>query len=238
MRRVTRFTLWILLPALCLVPRVASAQLFDNRAWSTYLHAFTCRDLLCLGDTVWMATGEAGLLRYVRSAGTWTPITREPNGIAGNTLNALALDRSGNLYAAVPGKGVSRLDRDGRWSLINAFDGLPSDTALTLRAQGDTVWMGTTRGLALWNGTTIAGSIPHRGTISPFASNAINGIAITGDTMFVSTPPAVYLARLSQRLATWTAIPNGLPLNAEVFGIATDGRNLTAVASGQNPSNP
>ena len=54
MHRVARLALSLLLPALCTLPRVASAQ-FDSRAWTTYLHAQTCRDLICLRDTVWIA---------------------------------------------------------------------------------------------------------------------------------------------------------------------------------------
>jgi len=234
MHRVTRLALSLLLPALCLLPRAASAQ-FDNRAWTTYLHAQTCRDLIALRDTVWIATGEAGLVRYARSTGTWSSFTREPSGLAGNILQALTFDAAGNLFAAVPGKGVSRLGLDGRWSLINEFDGLPSDTALVMRAQGDTVWIGTTRGLALWNGSVLAGSIPDRGTVSPFASDQINGIGITGDTMFVATPAGVYIGLLSQRPIGWTLINTGLPLNPNVTSLATDGHNVTVVASGTNP---
>jgi hypothetical protein len=235
MHRVARLALSSLLLALCTLPRAASAQ-FDNRAWTTYLHAQTCRDLICLRDTVWIATGEAGLVRYARSTDSWSSITREPSGLAGNSLQSIVSDASGNLFVAVPGKGVSRLDTDGRWSLINQFDGLPSDTALVMRAQGDTVWIGSTRGLALWNGSVIAGSIPDRGTASPFGNDRITGIGITGDTMFVSTPVGVYLGRKSERLTTWTQINNGLPLNPNVSSLATDGRTVTVVASGTNPS--
>jgi hypothetical protein len=214
----------------------------DARAqgqWTTYLHMSTANDLLVLGDTVWIATGEAGLVRYQRSSGTWSTITREPSGLAGNNVRAIVFDGSGNLFAAVPGKGVSRLGRDGRWSLINAFDGLPSDTVLAMRAQGDTVWMGTTRGLALWDGEAVAGSVPDLGTPSPFSNNNVNGVAITGDTLFVSTPNAIYLARLSQRLRTWTEITGTIGLtNLNVRGIATNGRELLALASGQSVSNP
>src|SRR5262245_4304917 len=234
MLRVARLALLIVLPALCLLPRAATAQ-FDNRAWTTYLHAKTCRDVLCTGDTVWLATGEAGLLRYVRSSDTWSSITREPNGLAGNSLQCMTFDRRGNLFVGVPGKGVSRLDTDGRWSLINEFDGLPSDTALVMRAQGDTVWIGTTRGLSLWNGTTLAGSIPDRGIDTVvFANPQINVIAITGDTMIVGTPAGAYYARKSERLAHWTAINGGLPINPDVRSVATDGRTVTVVAAGKN----
>ena len=235
MHRVARLALLILLPALCLLPRAASAQ-FDSRAWTTYLHAQTCRDLLCLRDTVWVATAEAGLVRYIPSTDSWSSTTREPNGLAGNSLQALTFDAQGRLFVAVPGKGVSRLDKDGRWSLINQFDGLPSDTALTMRAQGDTVWIGTTRGLALWNGNVIAGSIPSRGTPSPFGSDQISGIGFTGDIMFVSTPVGVYTARKSERLATWTRINVGLPINPNVTSLAGNDTTVTVVASGKNSS--
>ena len=229
MHRIARLALSLLLPALCLLPRAASAQT-DNRAWTTYLHAETCRDILAVGDTVYLATGEAGLVRYDRAADSWSSTTREPNGLAGNSLQALTFDATGNLFVSVPGKGVSKLDRDGKWSLINEFDGLPSDTALVLRAQGDTVWIGTTRGLALWNGSVLAGSIPARGTVSPFGSDQINGIGFTGDTMFVATPVGVYFAHKSLRLTDWTQINAGFPANPNVTSLATDGHNVTVIA--------
>ena len=178
-----------LMPALSLLLALTLAPTVRAQGqWTTYLHFKSCNDLIALRDTVWFATGEAGLVQYFRSTDTWSSITRAPNGLAGNTVTAITYDRSGNLYAAVPGKGVSRLDTNGHWSLLNAFDGLPSDTTLALRAQGDTVWIGTTRGLAFWDGRTVAGSIPDLGTPSPFVDNHINGIAVTGDTLMVSTP--------------------------------------------------
>lgn len=227
-----------MLLAMGLLAAIVSPVLAQGR-WATYLRMKTCTDLIPLRDTVWVATREAGLLRYSRALDQWSSITREPSGLASNRVDAITFDRSGNLYCSVPGKGISRLDPDGRWSLINAFDGLPSDTVTVLRAQGDTIWIGTTRGLAVWDGETIAGSIPDRGTASPFIDDRINGICITGDTMFVSSPKGVHLARLSQRLATWQLINTGLPVGPayNIVGIATNGRDLLGLASGQNPQN-
>ena len=111
MRHLAVFSLVFLLSGAG--PRAARAQTTFG-AWATYLHVSSCRDMICLGDTVWMATGEAGLVRYVRSTGTWSSIAREPGGLSGNSIHAITFDRSGNLFAAVPGKGVSRLDTDGR----------------------------------------------------------------------------------------------------------------------------
>ena len=230
-----------ILPLLLVIPSVVHAK----GLWTTYLHTRSCNDIIAMRDTVWLATGEAGLVRYFRSTDTWASITAEPSGLAGNNVQAIAFDRGGNLFASVPGKGVGRLGTDGRWSLLNTFDGLPSDSALTLRAQGDTVWIGTTRGLALWDGRTVAGSVPDLGTPSPFVDNNINGIEVVGDTLFISNPKGVQFARLSQRLATWTLINNGLPLDGSlpgqgfsVRGLASDGKVVLALASGLNPGNP
>src|SRR5262249_19973469 len=101
---------------------------------------------------------------------------------------------------------------------------------------------GTTRGLAIWDGATIAGAVPDLGTPSPFieGNNNINGIAFTGDTIFVSSPRGVQLARLSERIGHWTFINNNLPVDRpappatflNVSGPACDGHNLFATASG------
>ena len=217
----------------------AAASARAEGLWSTHLRMTLVQDVLALRDTVWLATQDAGIVRYQRSTGTWSSITREPGGLAGNDVRAITFDRSGNLFAAVPGKGLSRLDLVARWSLINAFDGLPSDTVLALRAHGDTIWIGTTRGLAFWDGETVAGSVPDLGTTSPFTNNSINGIAIIGDTLVASNPDGIYVARLSERLGTWTLVSSTIQLTDKVVhGIASDGRDLLALVSGKNINNP
>ena len=139
-------------------PAVASG------AWSTYIRMESCNDLFALGDTVWLATNEAGLLRYLRTRRVFESVTREPSGLASNVVKAITFDRSGRLWAGTAGKGASRLSPAGTWDLVNAFDGLPSDSVNVLRADGDTIWIGTTRGIALWNGKLIAGSVPDLGS--------------------------------------------------------------------------
>ena len=65
-----------------------------------------------------------------------------PGGLASNAVTSLAYDRSGRLWAGTAGMGVSRLSADGaRWDLVNAFDGLPSDSVTVVRADGDTIWI-------------------------------------------------------------------------------------------------
>ncbi len=220
--------LWLTALAVVSVTATASA----SGAWTTYLRMYTCHDLVATRDVVWMATGEAGLIRYRRGESRFETIVREPGGLASNHITSIAFDRSGRLWAGTPGKGVSRLSADGRdWALVNAFDGLPSDSVTTLFADGDTIWIGTTRGIALWDGREIAGSVPDLGTPSPFANNFVTGLVVLGDTLFVGTSSGVYLARLSQQLATWSTVNTGL-LSTAIVAMATDGTEVFALANG------
>ena len=203
-------------------------------AWTSYLRMESCSDMLAFADTVWLASGEAGVVRYLRSAGGWDSFTHEPGGLAGNATGPLAFDRSGNLWVGVQGRGLSRLAPDRtHWVLFNGFDGLPSDTITVLRPQGDTLWIGTAHGLALWDGHEIAGSVPDVGQPPPFANPTITGIVVYGDTLFVSTPAGIYLSRISRQLQGWTVADSGL-IGPNVFGLAYDGRTLMALSTKPN----
>jgi ligand-binding sensor domain-containing protein len=218
----------LLLGAAMLVP----AHTARAGAWSTWIKMVTTNDMIALRDTVYLATGEAGILRYLRAGDRFESVTREPGGLAGNNVSALAFDRSGRLWAGTAGKGVSRLAAGStNWDLVNAFDGLPSDSVTVLRADGDTVWVGTTRGIALWNGHQVAGSVPDISTTSPFRSNFVTGIVVRGDLLFVATRDGLWLARLSQNLAAWREVDTGLP-NLAIDGLGSDGQSLFAVSAG------
>ena len=208
-------------------------------AWSTFIRANTYYDLLAEGDTVWCATGEAGLLMYQRRDSSFVSITREPSGLASNHLSALLRDRTGRLWVGTLGAGASRLSADGKkWDLVNRFDGLPSDSVTSFAARGDTLLIGTTRGIALWNGVEIAGALPDGFNPSPFTNGSdwITGIVIHGDSAWVSTQLGVYQSRFSQGLTTWT--PQTVADNIEVRpfqGIAADDTTVIALTDGGTP---
>lgn len=216
------------LAALAFLPPPALA----DGAWSTYMRLRTCTDMIALTDTVWLASREAGIVRYLRFEDRFESVTREPGGLASNNVTSLAFDRSGQLWAGTPGKGASRLARgSSAWNLVNAFDGLPSDSVNVLRATGDSVWIGTQGGLALWNGKQVAGSVPDLGTPSPFRSNMIRGVVLVHDSLFVGTADGMYVSLLSAGLATWDTMEVGLA-NRNVFSMATDGHEVFALANG------
>lgn len=200
-----------------------------NGAWQTHVRVRDFSDLLVTDAAVWCATSEAGLLRFDRAARTWSSIVKEPGALASNQLTCLTYDRVGRLWVGTRGAGVSRLEADGSgWELVNAFDGLPVDSVITMIATGDTLWIGTRQGIALWDGRQVLGSLPDGNTLSfdtTFAVPAITGVAVLGDTLWLASQRGVGFARLSTNLTDWRPANAGLP-NDEVDRMVSDGREL------------
>ncbi|MBI1798694.1 MAG: hypothetical protein HYR73_03295, partial [Candidatus Eisenbacteria bacterium] len=219
MRRARLATLLVLL--LILMPASARA----SGGWKTFQRPYTFHDLLATSDTIWCATQEAGLLIYHRATGNFTPESREPGRLVSNNLTSLAMSRSGSLWIGTRDAGVGRLDRDGSWGVLNAFDGLPSLSVNVVRAEGDTLWIGTDAGIALYNGTEISGRLPDAGGPSPFLSNNVTAIAVRGDSLWVGTARGAYYSRVSTGLATWNSVSTGQAPDT-VHALATDGRNV------------
>ena len=215
-------------PAL-FAPTLAGA----DGAWTTYQRATTFVDLLPTPSAVWCATSQAGLLRFDRSTRAFETISRQPGGLASNHLASLAFDRSGRLWVATTDAGVSRLSADGlTWGLVNDFDGLPSLKGTVVEAHGDTVWIGTEGGLALWNGREVSGALPDGVNPSPFASDFITGIAQDGDSLWVTTTAGAYRGSIASHLSSWVAVNTGLPV-LNVDALASDGTDLFALANTQ-----
>ncbi len=225
-------TRWLAAACLRAAPPAAAAA---TGAWQTHLRVRDFTDLIVTGDAVWCATAEAGLLRFDRVTRRFQAITREPGTIASNHLTSLAFDRVGRLWVGTFESGVSRRAADGTtWELVNAFDGLPGDSVTTITVAGDTLWIGTRGGIALWDGRQVLGSLPDGNTVSfdtTFAIPAITGIVQLGDTLWLSTPRGVGFARATTNLTDWRKANAGLPTLA-VEHLASDGQALFAQAGG------
>lgn len=224
-RRVT-----LVLAALLLVPGAASA----DGAWTSFLYPTDFPDLVATGSEVWATTREGGLLHLDRATGTLARTVREPGGLASNQLSRIALDRSGRLWVGTAGSGVSRLraDRSG-WDVVNRLDGLPSDSVTAVVAVGDTVWIGTTGGVVLWNGHEVSGALPDPNNVSfdtTFVRPIVTGIVQIGDTLWLATRAGVGFARLSTGLTDWRKANQGLS-NLELEDLAWNGRELVVSGS-------
>jgi len=224
--RLVRLGLALLLAAAAF-PAVAAAG-----AWTTYLRAKIYSDLVARGDTLWCASLDGGLLRYVSAADRFESIPREPGGLASQALTALEFDRLGRLWVGTRDQGVSRLSADGgRWDLISELDGLPRGEVHALRAVGDTMLIGTEHGVALWNGWEIAGSVPQGVNPSPFASDVVTGVVLRGDSLWVSTGKGLYVSPASSGLTSW-ALADAAFANTALLALAWDGSTLMTVVGG------
>jgi hypothetical protein len=209
---MTRAIIRLAAAAVLLAPGAASGA----GAWRTYVRPSSFAAVVAEGDTVWCASRDAGLLAFSTARRTFVSNLHEPNGLASNGLTALALDRSRRMWLGTNGTGVSVLAADrGSWTLVNHIDGLPSDAINTLTAQGDSMWIGTTAGLAVWDGDEISGHLPD-GSNAPFANDNTSG--------------GIYTALQSQRLETWTQANVGL-ISLAVTRLVDNGATLFAVAS-------
>jgi hypothetical protein len=223
--------IWIRFLWAALACVAAAGPASSQGAWRTYQHPGDFTDLIALPDEVWGATSEGGLLRFDRTSRTFDEIHRQVGGLASNRLSSLALGPEGQLWVGTEGGGLSRLSPDRiSWSLVNGFDGLPSDSVLSLEPQGDTLWIGTTRGVALWNGREISGSLPDPNALTfdtTFANVSITGIVVFGDELWLSTRGGIGMAHISTGLSDWrkrnTAIAS---LNIE--NLASDGTSIVA----------
>jgi hypothetical protein len=201
-------------------------------AWTTYLRAKVYSDLVAQGDTIWCASLDGGLLRYLQAADRFESIAREPGGLASQALTALEFDRTGRLWVGSLDRGVSRLGPDGKsWDLISELDGLPGGEVHVLRTVGDTMLIGTEHGVALWNGSEIVGAVPEGVNPSPFASDVISGVVLRGDSLWVSTAKGLYVSRASTGLSSW-ALADAAFANTALLALAWDGSTLMTVAGG------
>src|SRR5262249_23677165 len=105
----------------------------------------------------------------------------------------------------------------------------PSTTINSLTPEGDSLWIGTTAGLALWDGATVLGTIPDP-TNTPFANNDVTGIVVASDTVYVSTLSGVYRSTKTTPTDS-TSMTGGLPDSPTVEYLVSDGRDLFAYSS-------
>ena len=218
---------WLVAVLLLAAPSSAHAA----GAWRSYLRPTTISAALAEADTLWCVSRDAGLVQYRPSTHAFKSYVREPNGLASNRLSSVALDRSRRMWLGTYGSGASVLSSNREsWALVNVFDGLPSDSVNALTAEGDSMWIATTRGIAVWDGHDIGGVLPDGVNPSPFASDNISGLVRRGDTVWVATRAGVYRSLLSQGLTRWATQNIGLNSLA-IDELVSDGQTLFARAN-------
>ncbi len=209
------------------VPRALESGLFallvlfatpaSAARWDTYNNANSLNSVKAVAGATWCAS-DLGLHRYDALTGAFTRYSKAPTQLASNAIAEVDVDAAGNTWFGTRDKGVSVLTALGEWRALTAFDGLPSEAVTCLEPSPVGMWVGTTGGLALFDGFTLSAVWPDGVNPSPFVSNVINAIAIVGDSAYIATSDGVYVTRSSEGV-TWQRRVSGL-LSTNVRAIA------------------
>ena len=152
-----------------------------------------------IGDlTVWQGSLTAGTLGglLLLPPGSDEPakILAAPGGLPSNRILSVLRSPSNSLWAGTAGRGLARLTTSGGYRrTLTTFDGLPSDRVQALAAYGDSVWVGTSGGVALFTEQPSSGQVALRrsdnaaSTGGALVSDDVLAFARTGDTLWVGT---------------------------------------------------
>ena len=124
---------------------------------------FTAARLLRDRDgNLWIGTSDAGLVHF---HGGRTDVLNQADGLSGDFITALMIDREGNIWVATDG-GLDRF-REFAVSTLSLNQGLSNASILSVLADRDgSVWLSTRRGLNRWN----------KGQITVFGDSRMNGL--------------------------------------------------------------
>lgn len=143
--------------------------------------------------SVALATG-GGLVLYDPAAGSFRKILRTSTGLPSNDILCLAVTASGSLWAGTADAGIARLTPGGAFRrTLRSFDGLPSDRVQTLYVRGDSVWVGTAGGVALFTESAASGQATLRRvdtgatTAGGLVSDRVNAFQLVADTLWTAT---------------------------------------------------
>ena len=166
-----------------------------------------------------------GIVTIAPATGVTTKILRSQGGLPSNTVLSTEVSPSGALWAGTAEEGIARLRPDGTFRrTLSSFDGLPSDRVQALYARGDTVWVGTSGGVALFTESPATGQIgltrvyTNASTSGALAGNDVRAFVQVGDTLWCAT-----MSGLSTFAAgVWVARNTALAIPATSFALYAD----------------
>ncbi len=185
-----------LVPVLALVataaapdPADAATKLFiRNHVGSNEIHGLTA------WQGVLTAATTGGVVTVAMPAGPLGKILASPGGLPMNRTLAVTTSPSGDLWIGTSGAGLARTTPAGGWRrTLTTFDGLPSDRVQAFLRAGDSVWVGTSGGAALFEETpsnalvTLRRSDSNASTAGGLVSDDVRAFALIRDTLWVGT---------------------------------------------------
>ena len=211
-----------ILPVLLLLflPLSANAE----GVWTHYYSANQILDIICEGDYVWLGTTN-GVVKRNRHDGSYVRYTMK-DGLAGNSVGALYIDRTGRKWFATEG-GLSCFD-GGEWETFTDAKGLPLNTITSMTQDHDGVmWFGTVN-----NGVLCFDGIEWKKYSKSDGLGAIGTGDVEVDKENVKWFTIGYgVASFDGKVWKRYTQEDGLP-DAPVWNIAIDGEGVKWLATG------
>ncbi|MFH0777360.1 MAG: hypothetical protein V2A71_01890, partial [Candidatus Eisenbacteria bacterium] len=178
--------------------------------WTTHVNSYDVRSVAVEGSLVWGAT-TGGAVRYDPASRSFIKLVRERSGaLVSNELSCVAVGDGGRLWLGTAGWGLNLLYRDG-WTLFaEGFTDLPSNNIRCLSSNGGSLWVGTSNGLALFEGSTLSGAYDVSSTSGGIPNNVINDVRVVADTVWCATEGGVGRGVKSGGVYTWQVVNGGL----------------------------
>jgi ligand-binding sensor domain-containing protein len=194
--------------------------------WTTYTSGNVVTEAAVDERTgeLWAAT-KGGVVRWRPRAGTYVKYT-VADGLADNTVYAVAIDPAGGDRWFGTGGGVSRLTATGKWLTYTTSDGLSHNVVFDIaieRTSGD-LWFATYNGVSrrsaagIWSRVDIG---PRLGSVTELLVQAVVPDERTGDTWFALGEAQGARRRAADGSLTIYTSADGLPsdtVNAVALG--------------------
>jgi ligand-binding sensor domain-containing protein len=189
-RATVRFLVSLALAALAVAPAArAETRLFITN----HVHSDQIGDLASWQGNL-VAGTLGGILVVAPGSDDPAKILSAPGGLPSNRVLSVARSPNNALWAGTANRGLARLlPGGGSRRTLTTFDGLPSDQVQALFVHGDSVWVGTSGGVALFTENPASGQVALRrsdsdaSTGGALVSDNVLAFARTADTLWVGT---------------------------------------------------
>ncbi len=229
-KKTFSWLLWMLLPG------VALAQVVE---WQTFTSTGAIRDLDAAQGSVWAAT-NGGAVRVEQSSGLSAAKFTNTDGMAGNDIVAVEIDKDGTVWLA-QSDGLINLyfPQQDRWELVQDYAG---EQISEMVAFGDSLYIALGIGVSLYtiDKREVKETYQNFGfeTGGEVEKIAANSVFLDGTDIWVATPSGI--ARSSITLpnllapASWTRFEqrDGLPSEAVNGVVVLDAVPYAATANG------
>ena len=212
--------------AVALVPGVCAGAVGD---WTLHVDSSNLYFVFSSGGDVWSAS-SGGAVRYTPGAGEFSKVLRDrPAALVSNELSCVAVTDGNREWYGTRGFGLN-LREAGEWTLFTAgITLLPSNEINCLASSGGSLWVGTTLGLALVEGSSIVATYSKSSTGGGIPDDVINDIMATDDTVWCATSHGVGRGVKVGSAWNWTSVSTGLT-NLLVICVAFKDGNVWAAS--------